>query len=65
MELIEALFIQPYCRINQVAQTCNITEETASVHLKKLVEVGLLEEKLYGRNKIFINKEYFNLLKQK
>jgi Fic family protein len=65
MELVEALFEQPYSRINHVAQSCNITDETASLHLKKLVKIGILEERIYGRNKIFINKEYYNLLKQK
>ncbi len=65
MELIEALFEQPYCRITNVAELCNITNETASKHLKTLTKLGLLEERKYCRDKVFININFYNLIKNK
>jgi Fic family protein len=65
IELMESLFEQPYCRITNLAESCNITNETASVHLKKLVKLGLLEERKYGRDKVFINTNFYQLLKIK
>ena len=64
-ELIELLFIQPYVRISNLVQTNLVGRDTASKHLKILCEIGFLKEIKRGREKLFINHQFLNLLKQK
>ena len=64
-ELIELLFTQPYIRISNLVQMNQIGRDTASKHLKLLCEIGFLEEVKRGREKLFINHQFLNLLKRK
>lgn len=61
-ELIELLFIKPYCRIRDVVDRKIAKRQTASVYLSALVKVGVLDEEKVGRDKIFIHRKYLNLL---
>ena len=62
-ELIELLFMQPYVRIKNVMTTMQIKRDTASKHLKILCKIGYLEEVKRGKEKLFINRSFLNLLK--
>jgi Fic family protein len=64
-ELIELLFVQPYVRISHLVETNLLGRDTASKHLKVLCEIGFLKEVKRGREKLFINHQFLNLLKQK
>jgi Fic family protein len=61
-ELVEATFVQPYCRIQNVVDTGLVKRETASEYLKQLASVGVLEEQKHGREKLFLNNKMVKLL---
>jgi Fic family protein len=48
-ELIQALFAQPYCRIDNLIERGVAKRQTASTYLKQLVTIGVLEEMTDGR----------------
>jgi len=61
-ELIELLFTQPYCRIENLTAHGLGNRATASGHLKQLVAIGMLNEEKVWRDKVFINRKYLDLL---
>lgn len=61
-ELLEILFTQPYCRINNLIENNIAKRETASNYLKRLAEIGILEEIKAGRDKIFLHPKFLRLL---
>ncbi len=61
-ELVELIFVQPYCRIKNVVEAGIARRQTASVYLKQLCDVGVLEEVKAGREKLFINPRLMRLL---
>ena len=62
-ELVELIFEQPYCRIQDVSEATGIAaRQTASRHLKHLVAIGVLEELAFGREKLFIHPKLMGLL---
>lgn len=63
-ELVETIFEQPYCRIDNLVEKGIAKRQTASVYLKKLVEIGVLVEKQAGREKLFIHPKLTHLLMQ-
>jgi Fic family protein len=64
-EFIELLFTQPYVRIQNLIDSEDIGRFTASKRLKILCDIGFLEEVKRGRDKLFINHRFLNLLKKK
>jgi hypothetical protein len=54
-ELAELIFSQPYCRIGNLVETGIAQRQSASVYLKTLVGIGLLEEHKSGRERLFVN----------
>jgi Fic family protein len=64
-ELAELLFVQPYVRIANVIEMGFVERQTASKHLKMLCEIGFLEELKRGKDKLFINRRFLDLLKKK
>lgn len=63
-ELVELIFVRPYCRIGHVVEAGLGHRQTASVHLKQLVAIGILREHKLGREKLFLNPAFIDLLKQ-
>ena len=61
-ELVEVLFKQPYCRINNLVDAGIAKRQTASVYLKQLCDVGVLREVKSGRETIFVHPKYIELL---
>ena len=61
-ELVEQLFIQPYVRIGNLVDAGIGHRETASKYLKDLCESGVLEERKEGREKLFLNVRFLELL---
>lgn len=64
-ELMELLFTQPYVRIQNLVESGDIGRFTASKRLKILCDIGFLEEVKRGREKLFINHRFLNLLRKK
>ncbi len=60
-ELIETIFVQPYCRIGNLVEAGIAKRETASRRLRQLAELGILQETRAGREKLFINVKLLNL----
>lgn len=61
-ELMDVLFTQPYCRIQNLVDAGIAQRQTASVYLKQLVEVGMLQEVKAGREKLFVHPNFVELL---
>jgi Fic family protein len=61
-ELVEALFKQPYCRINNLVSADVAKRQTASVYLKQLCDIGVLKEVRSGRETLFVHPKYIELL---
>jgi Fic family protein len=63
-ELVELVFVRPYCRIAHVVEAGLAKRQTASVYLKQLADIGILREHKIGREKIFLNPNFIDLLKR-
>ncbi|MFN0017625.1 MAG: protein adenylyltransferase Fic [Pirellulaceae bacterium] len=63
-ELIDLVFELPYCRIPNLVEAKIAARQAASRYLKQLAEIGVLEERTVGREKIFLHPKYLRLLTQ-
>jgi len=61
-QFLEVLFEQPYCRIGTVSRRCDVSRQTASGWLHALVEAGLLSDVKVGRELLFVNHEFLDVL---
>ncbi len=61
-ELVELTFVQPYCRITNVVDAGIVKRQSASVYLKALADIGVLEEIKVGREKLFVHPKFLQLL---
>jgi Fic family protein len=61
-ELAELVFVRPYCRITHVVESGLAKRQSASVYLKQLAAIGILREHKIGREKIFLNPAFIDLL---
>ncbi len=61
-ELVELIFSQPYCRIENATQAGLGNRVTVAGYFKQLVELGILVEERAWRDKVFINRKYLDLL---
>ncbi|QOC21981.1 Fic family protein [Wenzhouxiangella sp. AB-CW3] len=61
-ELMQVIFEQPYCRIASLVERDIAKRQTASVYLKELVDIGVLEERQEGREKLFVHPKLMRLM---
>lgn len=61
-ELVDLIFDLPYCRIQNLVEKEIAGRQAASRYLKQLVEIGILEERAVGREKLFIHPKLMHLL---
>ena len=61
-ELVELVFMQPYCRIRNLVTAGIAKRQTASAYLKSLAEIGVLREVRAGREKLFLHPQLLDLL---
>ncbi len=61
-ELVDEIFMQPYCRISNLVDAGIAKRQTASEYLKQLVEIGVLKEMKSGREVLFIHPKLISLL---
>lgn len=62
--LLDVLFEQPYCRISNVMDICGVSRPTATNWLNALKDGEILVDVKVGRERLFINTRYMNLLVQ-
>ncbi len=62
-ELIEELFVHPYCKIEFLTKVLGVERKAASRYLSQLQDIGILSEYKIGREKIYINVELLETLK--
>ena len=62
-ELIDMLFVQPYCKISFLVEAGIASRNTASKYLHRLVELGLLEKVHFGNESLYLNKKLYELLR--
>nr|WP_280113289.1 Fic/DOC family N-terminal domain-containing protein [Salinispira pacifica] len=62
-ELVESLFLHPYCKIEFITRELNVERKAASRYLHTLSDLGILELYKIGNENIFINKELMEILK--
>lgn len=61
-EFQSVLFEQPCCRIKTVMERCGVSRPTATTWLESLVVVGLLQDYKIGRDRLFVNRPFLELL---
>jgi Fic family protein len=61
-ELAESIFAQPYSRIGTLVEAGIAQRQSVSQYLKVLCEIGVLEERKRGREKLFINPALLKIL---
>jgi Fic family protein len=61
-ELVEVIFTQPYSRIADIVDADLAVRQTASKYMKELVAKGVLLERQEGRENIYINVRFLQLL---
>jgi Fic family protein len=62
-DLLELLFVQPYCRIEIVMDHLSVSRPTASRYLNELAGIGILSVRQIWKEILFINDSLFNILK--
>lgn len=53
---------QPYCRIATVVSRCQVSRPTATNWLNALVDAKVLTDMRVGRERLFVNVAFFDLL---
>ncbi len=61
-ELVELIFMQPYCRIANLVEAGIAQRQAASTYLHKLEEIGVLTHEKVGRERLFIHPALLRLL---
>jgi Fic family protein len=61
-QFLAMLFEQPYCRISTVVDRCDVSRQTASTWLHALVDADLLHVIKVGRERLFVNHEFLDVL---
>lgn len=61
-ELVNVIFEQPYCRIQNLVERGLSKRQTASVYLKQLCQIGVLEETQHGKEKLFVHPKLLLLM---
>jgi Fic family protein len=61
-ELVNLIFEQPYCRIADVTAAGIARRQSASEYLKRLTEIGVLQEHRAAREKLFIHPKLVGML---
>lgn len=61
-ELLEILFQHPYTKIEFLIENLNISRQTASNYLNKLVKIELLEKEKVWKENFYVNTKLWNIL---
>jgi Fic family protein len=59
-EFVNLIFERPYCRISDLDRAAIAKRETAARYLRDLVGIGVLEEKVFGRERLFLHPKFLH-----
>ncbi|HMQ49661.1 MAG TPA: Fic family protein [Saprospiraceae bacterium] len=62
-DLVELLFVQPYCRIDNVIEQLGVSRPTASRYLKALSDAGILSTRQVWKETFFMHEALLQVLK--
>lgn len=62
-DLLEVLFMQPYCKAQFLVDAGIAKRVTAGRYLNKLEELDILKGIKVGREKLYVNKKFYEILK--
>ena len=60
-ELLNGLFYHPYTKIDHVVANMQVSRQTASKYLDRIVAIGLLKKEKMGKENYYINTRLMNL----
>jgi len=63
-ELIELLFMQPYCKVEYVVNAGIVKRQTAAEYLKEIEKTGLLKSKKVGKEVLYLNVRLLEILEK-
>lgn len=63
-DLIEQLYIHPYCKIEFLVENMRLNRKTAGNYLKSLENLGVLVAESKGKKVIYVNIKLYDLLKR-
>lgn len=63
-ELVEMIFLQPYCKPKHLIDAGIGNRQTAMKYLKELENIGVLKSKKVSREKVYVNTELYELLRE-
>ena len=61
-ELVQVIFEQPYCRISNLVDNGIAKRQSASVYLKQLCVIGVLNEIRSGKEKLFVHPKLMQIM---
>lgn len=65
LKLMDHLFMNPLVTIHEIRRVIGISHATAGRLVKQMIKLGILDEITgYARNRKFLYKDYFNILKE-
>lgn len=62
-ELLEIIFKQPYCKVKFLEEAGIVKAATARKYLNELVKLGILSTVTVGKEKLYVNKKFYEILK--
>ncbi len=63
-DLLDTIFALPYCRISNMQRRCEVSRPTATKWLETLYNAGILAKRKIGRENIYINTGFMDILNQ-
>lgn len=63
-DLIEVLFINPYCKIDFLVERMNLNRKTASTYLKNLEDFHIVRAEERGKELIYVNVRLYDFFKK-
>lgn len=63
-ELVEIIFLQPYCKPKHLIEAGIGNRQTAMKYLKELENIGILKSKKISREVVYVNTELYELLRE-
>ena len=63
-QLVEALFTQPFTKVNHLTEAGIYAENTARSYLNELVKIGAVQNKKLGSTNYYLNAELYRILSE-
>jgi len=61
-DLVNALFMYPYTKIEQLAKLMSVNRDTAGKYLNRMAKDGILGKEKIGKSNYYINRPFYQLL---